>query len=59
MQESPGADPTAESAGSGQGWHQLTFAAAHHGRVLWVAGVRVFSSYGGQFLIRFAPMGSQ
>jgi hypothetical protein len=22
-------------------------------------GVRVFSSYGGQFLMRFAPMGSQ
>jgi hypothetical protein len=48
MQESPGVDPTAEAAGSGRGQRRLT-----------LTGVRVFSSYGGQFSIRFAPTGSQ
>jgi hypothetical protein len=48
MQESPGGDPMAEAAGSGRGWRRLT-----------LVGVRVFSSYGGRFLIRFAPTGSQ
>jgi hypothetical protein len=45
MQESPGADLTAEVAGSG--------------RARRLAGVRVFSSYGDQFSIRFATTGSQ
>jgi hypothetical protein len=56
MQESPGADPT---AGSGRGWRRLALAAAHRGRARRLTGVRVFSSYGGQFSIRFAPTGSQ
>jgi hypothetical protein len=30
-----------------------------HGRAWWLAGVRVFSSYGGRFSMRFAPIGSQ
>jgi hypothetical protein len=46
MQESPSADLTTEVVGSGWGRSRL-------------AGVRVFSSYGGRFLIRFAPTGSQ
>jgi hypothetical protein len=48
MQESPGVDPTAEVAGSDWGRHRLT-----------LVGVQVYSSYGGQFSIRFAPTGSQ
>jgi hypothetical protein len=49
-------DPT---AGSGRGWRQLALAAAHRGRARRLTGVQVFSSYGGQFLMRFAPTGSQ
>jgi hypothetical protein len=59
MQESLGADPTAEVAGSGWGRHRLALAAARRGRARWLAGVRVFSSYGDQFSIRFATTGSQ
>jgi hypothetical protein len=59
MQESPSADPMAEVAGSGRGWRRLTLAAARHGRARRLARVRVFSSYGGRFFIRFAPIGSQ
>jgi hypothetical protein len=58
MQESPGADLTAEAAGSGRGQRRLTLAAARHGRVRRLTGVRVFSSYGDRFSIRFAPTGS-
>jgi hypothetical protein len=50
MQESPGADPMAEAAGSGRG---------RRGRARWLTGVRVFSSYSGQFSMMFAPTGSQ
>jgi hypothetical protein len=59
MQESPGPDPMAEAAGSSRGRHQLALAAARHGRAQWLAGVRVFKSYGGRFSMRFAPMESQ
>jgi hypothetical protein len=59
MQESPGADPTVEAAGFGRGWHRLALAAVHHGRVRRLVGVRVFSSHGGRFLIRFDSTGSQ
>jgi hypothetical protein len=34
-------------------------AAARHGRAWRLTGVQVFSSYDGQFLMRFAPTGSQ
>jgi hypothetical protein len=59
MQESLGADPTAEAAGSSQGWRRLALAVVRRGRAWRLIGVRVFSSYGGQFLTRFAPTGSQ
>jgi hypothetical protein len=59
MQESPGADPMAEAAGSGRGWHQLELTVARHNRARRLGGVRVFSSYGGQFFMRFSPTGSQ
>jgi hypothetical protein len=59
MQESPDADPTTEAAGSGQGRRQLTLTVACHGRARQLTGVRVFSSYGGRFSMRFAPTGSQ
>jgi hypothetical protein len=59
MQESPDVDPTAEAAGSGQGRRRLTLAVVRHGRARQLTGVQVFSSYGGRFLIRFAPTGSQ
>jgi hypothetical protein len=59
MQESPGADPTAEVAGSGRGRRWLPLAAARHSQARRLAGVRVFSSFGGRFSIRFAPTGSQ
>jgi hypothetical protein len=59
MQESPGVDSTTEAAGSGRGWRRLTLAMAHRGRARRLTGVRVFSSYSGQFSIRFAPVGSQ
>jgi hypothetical protein len=55
MQESLGADPTAEAAGSGRGRRQLMLAAVRCGRAWRLAGVRVFLSYSGRFLMRFAP----
>jgi hypothetical protein len=33
--------------------------AARHGRARRLTGVQVFSRHGGQFLMRFAPTGSQ
>jgi hypothetical protein len=59
MQESPGADLTAEAAGSGRGRHRLALAVARRGRARWLVGVRVFSSYGGRFSMSFTPTGSQ
>jgi hypothetical protein len=59
MQESPGANPTAEVTGSGWGWRRLMLDAACHGQAWRLAGVRVFSSFGGRFSIRFAPTGTQ
>jgi hypothetical protein len=59
MQESPSVDPMAEAAGSGRGWHRFTLAAVRHGRVRRLTGVRVFSSYGGRFSMRFTPMESK
>jgi hypothetical protein len=59
MQESPGAGSTAEVAGFGRERRRLALTAVHHGRAQWLTGVRVFLSYGGRFLIRFAPTGSQ
>jgi hypothetical protein len=53
------ANPTAEAAGSGRGWRRLVLTEARHGRARWLAWVRVFSSYGGRFSMRFAPTGSQ
>jgi hypothetical protein len=55
LQESPGADPTAEVASSGRGRCRLTLTVVHHGQTRWLIGVRVFSSYGGRFSMRFAP----
>jgi hypothetical protein len=46
-------------AGSDRGRRGLALAAVHHGRAWQLAGVRVFSSYGGWFPMRFAPTGSQ
>jgi hypothetical protein len=46
-------------AGSGRGRRRLALTAAHHGRAWRLTGVQVFSSYGGRFLMRFAPTGSQ
>jgi hypothetical protein len=46
-------------AGSGRGRRRIALAAARHGRARWLNGVRVFSSYGGRFLMRFALTGSQ
>jgi hypothetical protein len=59
MQESPGADPTAEAASSGWGRRRLMLAAVHHGHARRLTEVWVFSTYGGRFSIRFATMGSQ
>jgi hypothetical protein len=59
MQESAGADLTAEAAGSGRGRHRLTLAAVRHDRAWWLTEVRVFLRYGGWFLMRFAPTESQ
>jgi hypothetical protein len=59
MQESPGADPTAEVAGSGRGRHRLALAVVRRGEARRLAGVRVFSSFGGRFSIRIAPTGSE
>jgi hypothetical protein len=47
MQESPGVDPTAEVAGSDRERRRLALMAACHGRARRLAGVRIFSSYGG------------
>jgi hypothetical protein len=59
MQESPGADTMAEAAVSGRGRRWLVLAAARRCRARRLTGVRVFSSYGDRFSMRFAPMGSQ
>jgi hypothetical protein len=59
MQESLGVDLTAKAVGSGWGRRRLALAAAHRGRARRLTGVWVFSSYGGQFSMRFAPMESQ
>jgi hypothetical protein len=59
MQESPGADPTAEAAGSDRGRHRLALTAARRGQAWRLTRVRVFSSFSGRFSIRFAPTGSQ
>jgi hypothetical protein len=48
-----------EAAGSSRGRRELALAAARHGQARWLTGVLVFSSYGGQFPMRFAPTGSQ
>jgi hypothetical protein len=45
--------------GSGRGRRGLARAAARRGRAWRLTGVRVFSSYGCQFLMRFAPTVSQ
>jgi hypothetical protein len=55
MQESRSADPTSEVAGSNRGRRRLTLAAMRHGRAMRLTRVRVFSSYGGRFSIRFSP----
>jgi hypothetical protein len=39
--------------------HGLALAASHHGRARQLAGVRVFSSHGGPFPMRFSPTESQ
>jgi hypothetical protein len=49
----------AEAAGSGWGWRRLALAAACRGRMRQLTKVRVFSSYGGRFLKKFASTGSQ
>jgi hypothetical protein len=49
----------AEMAGSGRGRRGIALAAARRSRARWLTGVQVFSSYGGRFLMRFAPTGSQ
>jgi hypothetical protein len=41
------------------GRRQLALVAECHGRARRLTGVRVFSSYGGWFFMRFAPTGSQ
>jgi hypothetical protein len=48
-----------EAAGPDRGWRGLALTAARHGRVWRLAGVQVFSSYGGRFSMRFAPTRSQ
>jgi hypothetical protein len=47
------------AARSGRGRHGLALAATRHGRAQRLTRVRVFSSYGGRFPMRFAPTGSQ
>jgi hypothetical protein len=59
MQESPGADPMAEVASSGRGRRRLMLAVVCYGQARRLVGVRVFSSYGGRFSMRFAPTESQ
>jgi hypothetical protein len=59
MQESPGGDLTAEAAGSNRERRLLTLAVVRRGRARRLTGIRVFSSYGGRFLMRFAPTESQ
>jgi hypothetical protein len=49
----------AEAAGSGRGRRRLALEAARRGQARRLTGVRVFSTFGGRFSIRFAPMGSQ
>jgi hypothetical protein len=45
--------------GSGRWRCRRTLKAARHGRVWRLMRVPIFSSYGGRFLMRFAPEGSQ
>jgi hypothetical protein len=59
MQESPSTDPSAEAAGSGRARHRLALVVVCRSRARRLTRVRVFLSYGGRFLKRFAPMGSQ
>jgi hypothetical protein len=59
MQESPGADSTAEAAGCGQVPRRRVLVVVRRGLAWRLTRVRVFSCYDGQFLIRFAPTGSQ
>jgi hypothetical protein len=59
MQESLGVDPMAEATGSGRGRRRLVLTVARRGHARRLPGVRVFLSYGGRFLIRFAPTRSQ
>jgi hypothetical protein len=59
IQESIGADPTTEVAGSGRGRRRLTLTAVSHGRARRLVGVQVFSSYDGRFSMRFTPTESQ
>jgi hypothetical protein len=46
-------------AGSSPGRCRLALVVARRGRARWLTGVWVFSSYGGWFLMRCAPTGSQ
>jgi hypothetical protein len=48
----------AEAVGSGRERRRLALAAVRRGRARWLTGVLVFLSHGGQFLMRFAPIGS-
>ncbi len=48
-----------ESSGTDRGQRRLALTAAHRGRARRLSGVRVFSSYGGRFSMRFGPTGSQ
>jgi hypothetical protein len=48
-----------EAAGSDWGQRRLALMAERHGRARRLTEVRVFSSYGGWFPMRFAPTGSQ
>jgi hypothetical protein len=59
MQESPGANPMAEAAGSGRGRCRLTLTVARCGWARRLNGDQIFSSYSGWFSMRFAPTESQ
>jgi hypothetical protein len=48
-----------EAAGSDWGRCGLVLVVVRRGRARQLTGVRVFSSYGGRFSMRFSPMGSQ
>jgi hypothetical protein len=51
--------PMVEEAGSGRRRRRIALMVARHGRARRLTGVRVFSSYGFWFLMRFVPTGSQ